>query len=403
VSCQRGADEKREENDRKASAGAERTSVSTERDANAGSPAVGLPAAAEAVAAPGSVEPAPWLEGAERVAATGARGKTRVVAAGTGWSKLFDAHGKLIAEAGGAGAAQVLEVVDIDHDGRVAAVIARGLARTAPNAPASVNVRWLDRFTQAEEVPLPPTGRAQIIGVAGDPLRPGVLYIGAFVSKYEVAILRAERGSDGTWTSDALMKQRMAWGLAAADFDGDGKTEIALARVYGDSREEEGDLRLFEVGDPGTVTRVPTVRGARSVLAARDSHGRAFLLFSDGWHRQYRAHALGLLSRARHGGKGWQTEVLANVRGRYSYERLRLGDLDGDGARELIAVGNGPAVRVALDGSPGGGATALGGGDAFDACPVDLDGDGADEVLLVGPDPAGGDRGRAWVWRTGAR
>ena len=120
----------------------------------------------------------------------------------------------------------------------------------------------------------------------------------------------------------------------------------------------------------------------------------------DGWHRKYRKHALGLVTRARHADHGWQAEVLANVSGAHSYDRLRVADLDGDGAREVIAVGNGPAVRIPLDAPALDRVQALGSWEAFDARPVDLDGDGAAEVVLVGPPAASAEQARGWIWRT---
>lgn len=402
TTCQRGDADRREGERKQSSASGrpEAEEAGRSQDAQPEEPAAAVPDARAALTAPGHVEPAAWLAGAERVAAVrGRRGGVRIAAAGTGWVKLLGAGGKTIAEGGGVGAAQVLEMVDINYDGNPALVVGRGVGRSARNAPASVFVHWLDSFARAEEVPLPPTSRAQVVAVVGDPERAGVLYVAVFVEKYEVSILRAARGPKGVWKTEEVAKKRMVWGLAAEDFDGDGDTELALARVYGDRQGEPGDLLLVEPGSPSAATRVPSVLGVRAVRALRDRKGGVQILYSDGWHRQYRKRALGLLTRARRAGSGWATEVLANVRGRHSYDRLRVGDLDGDGARELIAVGNGPAVRVALQGADGG-AMALGGGDALDACPVDLDGDGADEVLLVGPDPEDATEARGWVWRT---
>ena len=182
-------------------------------------------------------------------------------------------------------------------------VIGRGVARTARDATASVKVHWLNRFAKPEEIALPASSRAQVISVVADPKRAGTLYAGTFVSKYEVAILRAARDSAGNWSTATVARKRMAWGLAAGDFAGDAQTEVACARLYGDSKEEPGDVQLLGIGGEGAALRVPSVRGARAILATPGPGGRSELLYSDGWHRQYKKSGLALLTRARRSGK----------------------------------------------------------------------------------------------------
>jgi hypothetical protein len=253
---------------------------------------------------------------------------------------------------------------------------------------------------EPEEIPLPPTSRAQVIGVAGDPQRPGVLFVGAFDSKYMVTLLEAERGRGGVWRTEKISRLRMAWGLAAGDADGDGSTDLVVARAYGDGRREPGDVLFFPGGAGDDRQQIPSVRGARAVVVTRVAEGRSEVLFSDGWHRKYGTSARALVTRARRDVRAWRTEILANVLGRHSYDRLRVADLEGDGSREIIAVGNGPAVRVALEPAPDGRAMALGERPATDAYPVDLDRDGADEVVLVGREPGADGAAYGWIWRT---
>ena len=78
---------------------------------------------------------------------------------------------------------------------------------------------------------------------------------------------------------------------------------------------------------------------------------------------------------------------------------MRIGDLDGDGKREIICAGNGPAVRVPLlpDRKS---VQVLGEREAWVVYPVDLDRDNADEVVILGPELGNPRATRAWLWRT---
>lgn len=340
----------------------------------------------------GAVSAAPWLAGAERVHALVQGGSPFVVAAGTGWLRVYRPDGTMVAHAGGRGAAQVLELLELSPapGGAAQSVIAvgRGLGREALDAPPSIGLYRFDghALSPPEEVPIPATSRAQIVGIAADPERSSWLWILAFDSKYQAALLGAKRGEGGVFVTTQLARIRMPMALAAGDATGDGKTDLLIARPYGEGLDAPGDV--FVLSESGQRDLLPAVRGARAVVV----HG-SDVLYTDGWHREYGRKANALITRARWDGRSWRSQVLAHVAGRHGYDRLRVGDVDGDGSMDVVAAGNGPAIWVRGLSPSSGNVAALGRLDAYDAFPADLDGDGRAEVIIAGPEPG--------IWRAG--
>lgn len=325
-----------------------------------------------------SSTPAPFLAGATRVVAFTTPGGARIAAAGPGYLRVHDTTGKLVTEASATGDAHVLEAIDVDGDGGAELVVGRGESRLTRGAPMSVVVLHPDDLEKVETIPLRKTARPQVVGVTPASPRPGDLYVAAFESKYFARIVRARRAADGTWSAQDHSAVRVPGGIAALP---DGR--LAIARMYGDTGEQDGDLRVWSGKSAVTV---PTLRGVRAVV----SHDGA-LVFTDGWHRDYGNKARARITRAVESGDTWTSTVIADVPGRWGYDRLRIGDTDGDGAPEAIAAGNGPAVVIPLSGPDMGKVTTLGDTDATDAFPADLDQDGADEVIVLGPSPS--------IWR----
>lgn len=340
----------------------------------------------------GTVEPAPWLEEALRVAAVrvpAARGRkgseTLVVAAGLRWLRLHRPDGELVAETSAPGGAQLLEVLDVTGDGRDDILIGRGVVRGALGVPASLRVHLAADLTgEPEKIPLPDSTRSQVVGVAPASGRPGDLYVAAFESKYMTGLFRARRHGPGDWRIEKLGSARVVGGIASVSRPGAEDRALVVARIYGDGLEEPG---LVEVRLEGELELVPSTRGARAIVALPSDTGD--LVFADGWHKNYGQMAQALLTRGHRGESAWESHTLARVGDRFGYDRLRIGDVGGDGQIEVLAAGNGPAVAVNL--RPGAPVRALGDVDATDLYPVDLDGDGADEVILAGPNPG--------IWR----
>jgi hypothetical protein len=348
-----------------------------------------LPAALP-LRAMGTVEPAPWLQGAERVAVVQVDARPFVIAAGTGWLRIYSVTGERVAEARGEGAAHVLEVMDLDRDGQAEIVIGRGLGREALQAGPSVTVYRFDgrALGVPRTLPMPETTRAQIIGVVADPGKKGRMWIGAFDSKYHVTVLEVEIDASDAATSAPRSKPfgrvRIPVAMASGDPEGDGRTDLIIARPYGDSLEAPGDV--FILGEDGARKALPSKRGARAVVVSGPD-----ILYADGWHREYARKGRALITRARRHGSAWKAEILVRVEGRHGYDRLRTGDVDGDGKMDAVAAGNGPAVLVRGLAPVTGHVPALGEVDATDIYVADIDGDGRDEVIIAGPSPG--------IWR----
>ena len=320
--------------------------------------------------APGDTVPAPWLAGAQRVVGFRVGREPYIAAAGTHWLRIYTPDGKRVAAHKAEGVGQVLEVADLDGDGAPELIVGRGMHRDALDAKANLAVianAWTNA-PRVETVPLVDTTRQQVVAAVADGAE---LLVAVYDSKYMVAILRATRAEDGTWTARPIDRVRVLSGLAQSG------GELALARAYGEDIEADGYVTVGEV-------RVPSTRGARAIAAAGDS-----VVFADGWHREYGKHARALITRVDRTADGWRATQLANVRGRWGYDRLRIGDIDGDREPDVIAAGNGPAVTVPVSGKRP--AQTIGRSDAVDVFPFDLDGDGRDEVLIAGETPA--------IWR----
>lgn len=340
--------------------------------------------------AQGLIEEAPWLDGAERVAVV--PGPDPVIAvAGPGWLRLVGSRGQPRGVTRVRGSAQVLEVFDADGDGVLDLIEGRGRGRGSLDAPMMLAIYRSARLYRPEHVPLPASTRAEIVSIARDPTAPGVLFVAAYESKYMVRFLRATRQHDATWTTEDRGTARVVSEMAITTTDG--AAEILMARPYGDTPDQPGEVVVLgKQASPGG--RLPVVGGARSVLAVGEH-----VIYSDGWDREYGRKARGLITRARRDGDQWQATLVADVPGRWSYDDLRLGDLEGDGLKEIVAAGNGPAVAVSLRATGTAEVRALGDREVYAVFPADLDRDGADEVLMIGPNPGKPLGSRGWIWR----
>ncbi len=331
----------------------------------------------------GALEPAPWLRGGRRVVILERDGARLIAAAGRRWVRLFDVRGMLRGEANGVGMAQALHVADLDGDGAQDLVVGRGRGRGVMSAPSSVVVHMGGRLDAPPEViELPATTRAQVVGVASDPRRPGRLWIGSFESKYMVALVEATRIGPGRWRTRVVGRHRVVVSVTATDLDRNGASELVAARPYGDTKEQAG----FAFVASAPLEHLPTVGGARAVAAA--DHG-ALVIVAEGWNYRYGQDARALVATYRKRLCGWDRRVLAHVAGRFGYDRLVVADVDGDGLSDVISTGDGPAIYVAIHGRSE--VRALGDDVAYDAAVADLDGDGRPEVVLVGKGPG--------IWR----
>jgi len=323
--------------------------------------------------------PAAWLVDATRVVAVKDHaGAPLIIAGGKGWLKTFRKDGTVVSSVKGVGLPQEMELIDVRGDAAPELVVGWGRGRGAMAAPSKLLIHDLsDLNANVERVPMPRTKRADMRGIARAGAK-GSLFVAVFDSKYMVSVLEATRGADGTWTTKKHTRARVVLGLSAADVNKDGVVDVLLARPYGDKQDEPGMVVRMQ---NGKTENLPSERGARAVLALPGA-----VVMADGWHRNYGRHAKALISRVEWTGSAWKRTVLADVAKRHGYARLRAGDVNGDGALDIVAVGDGPVVSVPL---AGGAVSRLTDGKArvIDAFPVDLDGDGKDEVVIVGESP----------------
>jgi hypothetical protein len=159
------------------------------------------------------------------------------------------------------------------------------------------------------------------------------VYVAAFEDRFHVrgGVVDRNGGKPPNWLDGHTV--RMGMYRAVADFDGDGKPETAIGRLYGDEKGTDGDLRVLQ--DGGVVESVETLRGVRSVGGGDiDGDGRAELLFGDGWHKNYGKLARYRPSVARWTDGAWTTELVEESADQYTVEKIGV-----VGGR-LVAGGN---------------------------------------------------------------
>ncbi len=327
---------------------------------------------------PGIMEPAPWLEDANRVVAYGQGDKTVIVAAGTHWLRWFSKDGKKLGEHVGVGGVQVLEASDLDGDGTIEIIVGRGRARGANDAPASLEVLRLGKKTVTETISLPETSRAQVVAAVPVPGMQGGLWVASFVSKFEVAVDRYARDRSGQWSRVESRGRHRVVGDMSVLPDG---TPV-IAKMYGDTSDAPGGV--YALTSESTVAAIPSTRGARALLAMPGP--QMSLAMADGWHKEYGKRAQGLVTVMTQDGNVWKRSGGVHVAKVYGFSRLRLGNVHSTEKLAVIASGNGNAV-VMLPNRPEL-LYELADRVAYDAYPIDLGGDSRMEVVIAGPDPA---------------
>ena len=235
------------------------------------------------------------------------------------------------------GMLQAWFAADLDGDRDDEVVMAFGLGRGFPNARAEIVL--LDApdasRTVARTIWSDDGERNQLTALAPWPREDGTadIYVGHFATRFEVrgGVIDRQSGQ-ATWLDGHSLRMGMA--RAVGDFDGDGRVEVAIGRLYGEDADTDGDLRVIQ--EDGRAEMIPTRRGVRAVgVGDIEGDGRAELLFGDSWHKNY-----GKLARFRpriasRDGEGvWHVANLDERADNYAVEQI------GVVGRAVVAGGN---------------------------------------------------------------
>lgn len=253
-------------------------------------------------------------------------GKPELVLVDSEQLRVVDLDGKELAHAPAQGGIEVLAIVDR------AIVAGWGLSREHRDAKAKVTLHRFAHGTLTDETVLAPaTVRQDVVAVL--PLG-GDLGIAYFDTKYTVAYVVAHH-TDAGWTAGPPTSIRMATAWARGDLDGSGKPQTIVGRLYGDTKDADGDA--FVLGADGTRTKLPTTRGVQGLaIADTDGDGKAEIYVGDGWDANYGQIARGLLTEIRDG----KATLIEDTPGQFTIWQIVVADVDGDGKPDLVTRGS---------------------------------------------------------------
>jgi hypothetical protein len=165
-----------------------------------------------------------------------------------------------------------------------------------------------------------------------------------------------QRHENGTWSLVPQANPSSVFGssLATGDFNGDGRLDVVTASGA------LGDTRIVFVGDGACGWRAEALEPVRprsyvtAVAAGNvsgDSRDEVLVGYTEFSGEEVRF-GVDVLTRAADG--GWSRRALVRAPGRARVESLAVADLDGDGARDVVAVLPQGAAAIFLGDGKGG-------------------------------------------------
>ncbi len=277
--------------------------------------------------APAPPSPAPWvagaplaLEPADAVAAADldGDGSDEIIRVRQGVAHWRDRRADL------GGTVQVVSRADLDGDGRQEALIATGMGRASPEAPARLWAIEEDGARLLWEAQGP---RNQVTELHLRPRTEGSgsrIFLVHFVDGKTV---------QGGWLEEGALDVQHSQSMATSMMPvSDG---LLVGRLYGDQPRSDGDLRLH-----GASTRTLTsLRGVRALASGDlDGDGSQDWLVADGWHHAYGQQALA--SVRLFPGDGSAPRVIAVLDGSYTVNRLEVVHPPAGGPALILATGS---------------------------------------------------------------
>lgn len=232
------------------------------------------------------------------------------------------------------GSLQAVARADLDGDGRQEALIASGMGRSSPDAPARLWSIGLAGATMLWERDGP---RNQVTALYVEPLEQGRgqrVFLAAFRDGKTVEGGYIEQG--------ALMAEHSAT-MATSMMPVEGG--LLVGRMYGDEPRSDGELYL----QGATKTPLPSLRGVRTMAKADlDGDGRMDWLVADGWHHAYGQQAQASIRLFP--GDGAPARVIANLGGSYTVTRMEVIPAPEGGSAMILATGSNGLHLLVRDG-----------------------------------------------------
>lgn len=222
------------------------------------------------------------------------------------------------------GTVQAVARADLNGDGRQEALIATGMGRASPEAPARL---WAIEEAEARLLWESQGPRNQVTELHLRPEPEGKgsrLFLVHFVDGKTV---------EGGWLVDGALQVQHSEAMATSMMPVEGG--LLVGRLYGDQPRSDGDLRLYD----GASTPLPSLRGVRALTSGDlDLDGTTDWLVADGWHHAYGQQAQASIRLFP--GDGSAPRVIAVLEGSYTVNKLEVVHPPQGGTAMILATGS---------------------------------------------------------------